>query len=107
MSKKIDKYKIPSYDRRSKLWKVQGALGLEEGSLEYVVSEYVLDCLYYPFSIGSRSEHVHGFEGVLEAVLEQPHSFSVSEYEEYYSKQELNLIKKLQDKLLKEIESND
>ena len=46
--------------------------------------------------------HEHTFTGIVEALLSDPSDFSVAGFEEFYSKQELDLLEKLQTKLLEE-----
>jgi hypothetical protein len=48
--------------------------------------------------MGGRG-HDHYFEGVLEALLDDPEGFSIQGYEEYYSKQEMELLEAIQRKL--------
>ncbi len=53
----------------------------------------------YEFFVGHT--HAHAFEEVLRDLYDYPESFSISENdEEYYSKQELKYLKKIQDYLL-------
>lgn len=107
---------IPYYDRKKKLWRVRFPEcekdGLfypaEEGTLEYVVTEYVKGCLFFPFWQGNKvykdfDAHAHSFEGVLRSLLDDPVTFSIKGFEEYYSTQEMKLLLKFQKKLLSDI----
>lgn len=68
----------------------------------YVASEYVLKCLYFPYhttkAVGGYG-HAHNFEGVLEALLNDPEEFSIQGFEACYSKQEIDMLKAIQKKL--------
>ena len=95
--------KRPYSDGRHRRWKVEFAdRDPEEGDLLYVASEYARTGLYFPYRTKDTKdwqEHAHGFEGVIEALLEEPESFSIEGFEEYYSRQELEMIKAIQEKL--------
>lgn len=86
----------PYYDSELNLWKVELPDRTEEGSLEYVVAEYIKGGLFYKFNDG---DHAHTFDGVLEKVLDNPEIFNIDGYEDQYSKQEFELIRLLLDKL--------
>ena len=43
--------------------------------------------------------HDHYFEGVLEALLDDPEGFSIRGFEEHYSKQEIEMLEAIQRKL--------
>lgn len=104
---------IPYYDRKKNLWRVRlperEKRGLfypvEEGPLEYVVSEYVKDGLFFPYWHGNKDYHghSHSFEGVLSSLLDDPVTFSIEGFENYYSVQEMELLDKFQKKLLADI----
>lgn len=93
----------PYYDRKDKCWKVSFPdRDAEEGDLLYVASEFALTGLYFPYAtataLGGKS-HSHEFEGVLETLLDDPDSFSIEGYEEFYSKQEIKMLDDVQRKL--------
>ncbi|MCM1026011.1 MAG: metallophosphoesterase [Roseburia sp.] len=67
-----------------------------DGDLLYRVSELIQDGLFYKFSDG---DHAHGFEGVLEKILENPHASEIEGEKDQYSPQELRMIQKLHEKL--------
>jgi len=92
----------PYFDEENDCWAVDTDHGHEEGDLLYVVSEYVRGGLYFPFSYGpdGARDHEHEFELVIQSLLYDPKTFSIEGYEEYYSAQELKLLKAIQDKLL-------
>ena len=95
--------KRPYYDVRHRRWKVEFAdRDPEEGDLLYVASEYARTGLYFPYRTKDTKnwqEHAHGFEGVIEALLEEPEGFSIEGCEEYYSRQELEMLMAIQEKL--------
>ena len=93
----------PYYDRKDKCWRVNFPdRDAEEGDLLYVAGEYVRTCLYYPYrttkALGGHG-HDHFFEGVLEALLDDPEGFSIQGYEDYYSKQEIEMLEAIRRKL--------
>lgn len=93
----------PYYDRADKRWRVTFPdREAEEGDLLYVASEYARTGLYFPYhttkALGGHG-HDHYFEGVLEALLNNPEGFSIQGYEEYYSKQEIEMLEAIQRKL--------
>ena len=98
----------PFYDELQHTWKVDiPGWGIEEGELLYVIGEYTRSGLWYPFTKAKPAEggyqhHEHTFTGIVEALLSDPSDFSVAGFEENYSKQELDLLEKLQTKLLEE-----
>ncbi len=94
----------PYYDQESREWTTRVDERRESGEIEYVCSEFARKGLIYPFRTDSDEtewhDHEHTFAGVLAALLDYPDSFSVRDFEEYYSKQELEMLRKVQEKLL-------
>jgi len=96
---------IPHYDRKRRRWRVEFAdRSPEEGDLLYVASEYARSGLYFPYNTEQTAEkeyngHSHSFQGVIRALLEDPAGFTTVGFEEYYSKQELQFLAALQNKL--------
>ena len=93
----------PYYDRKDRCWRVKFPdRDAEEGDLLYVASEYARTGLYFPYhttkALGGHG-HDHFFEGVLEALLDDLEGFSIQGYEEYYSKQEMEMLEAIQRKL--------
>ena len=93
----------PYYDQKDRCWKVSFRdRDAEEGCLEYVVGEYARAGLYFPYSTANALDgngHSHTFEGVMEALLEDPVDFSIQGYEAFYSQQEIEMLETLQSKL--------
>ena len=95
----------PYYDRKHKIWRVEFTdREAEEGSLLYVASEYARKGLYFPYHTSETKKrdycgHSHGFEGVIEALLEDPEGFSIEGFGEYYSQQEREMLKAIQNRL--------
>lgn len=93
----------PYYDRKARRWRVTFPdRDAEEGDLLYVVSEYARSGLYFPYHTTKAVDgngHDHFFKGVVEALLNDPTGFSIRGYEEYYSKQEIELLDAVQAKL--------
>lgn len=97
---------LPHYVKSKKLWKVDFPdRQAEEGDLLYVASEFASTGLYFPYhtseTIGKEyPAHDHFFEGVIKALLADPTGFTVEGFEEYYLKQELEMLQAVQKKLL-------
>ena len=119
MKKKKNKNKtIPYYSKKNDKWRVKikmeykgkDCIQTEEGDLEYVVCEYLATSLYYPFWLDEDRNtdrdfqpHDHSFNDVLSWLLHYPEHFSIEGFEEYYSKQEIELLQKFQKKLLEDL----
>lgn len=83
---------IPVYDAESRLWCVQTGHGFESGSVDYVAGEFCGAGLIYHFTENGTEDHTHGFDGVLECVLNNPENVEIlTEYGEY-SEQEIRMI---------------
>ncbi len=97
---------LPYYDEGTGTWRVDFPdRDPEEGSLLYVASEFAGTGLYFPYHGSAAagreySSHAHSFEGVIRALVEDPSGFSVSGFEEYYSKQEREMLGEIRDRLL-------
>ena len=98
---------IPFYDRRDDVYRVFFKDRYDEfGDLDYVVGEYIRDGLIYHYRLkGSPMgddfvDHEHSFSAIL-AVITDCHGrgFSIRGYEDEYSSQELNIIRKYITKL--------
>ena len=104
---KINKL-IPHYDRRKRKWRVVFPDGnAEEGGLYYVACEYARTSLYFPYNSSQTKDkewngHAHSIDGVIHSLLEDPEGFTIEGFEEYYSKQERDLLATLQSKLRNE-----
>ena len=93
----------PYYDRAEKCWRVTFPdRDAEEGDLLYVASEYARTGLCFPYYTTKAMDgrgHDHYFEGVLESLLDDPEGFSIQGFEDYYSKQEIEMLEAIQKKL--------
>ena len=95
----------PYYDRKKKIWRVEFPdRDMEEGSLQYVASEFARTGLYYPYHDSGIKEkdycgHAHEFDGIIEALLDDPEGFSIEGFESYYSEQERKMLQAIQEKL--------
>ena len=74
-----------------------------------VVYEYLNTSLYYPFWLDEDRKddrdfqsHAHSFVDALRWLLHNPEHFSIDGFEEYYSKQEIELMQAFQKKLLED-----
>lgn len=65
-------------------------------NIEYIAEELTRCGLYYPFKIGENDCHQHEFSTVLRDAYAAAGLFSVpEEYEQYYSEQELKMVRAL------------
>lgn len=77
-------------------------------SLEGIYPEYARTGLYYPYNVAvtagkEYSGHAHSFEGVIQALLDDPAGFSIAGFEEFYSKQEQEMLLDIRNKLMNNI----
>ena len=119
--KRIDKYKEairllsesessfrPYYDKGAGTWRVDFPdRDSEEGGLLYVASEYAWSGLYFAYNTAETagkeySGHEHCFEGVIQALLDDPLNFTIEGFEDYYSQQEREMLAAIQKKLLEQ-----
>ena len=64
--------------------------------------------LAYPYNVAvtagkEYSGHAHSFEGVIQALLDDPAGFSIAGFEEFYSKQEQEMLLDIRNKLMNNI----
>ena len=83
---------IPVQDEATGNWCVQMGYGFESGDVEYIASEFSGTGLIYHFMYNGEIDHVHGFDGVLAAVLEDPENVDIVPQEGEYSEQEIKMI---------------
>ena len=109
---------IPHYSKKKNTWRVKIKYEYkgkkysrtEEGSLTDVVCEYLNTSLYFPFWLDENRDedsislqpHDHSFDNMLSWLLHNPEHFSIDGFEEYYSKQEIELMHAFQKKLLED-----
>ena len=87
----LDEY-IPVRDAETGTWCVQSGHGFESGDIGYVTGEFSGTGLIYHFFKNGVEDHVHDFDAVLEAVLEDPeHTEIINEHGEY-SEQEIRMV---------------
>lgn len=83
---------IPVYDDTSGIWCVQTGHGFESGTVDYIAAEFSGTGLIYHFVRNGQLDHAHGFDRVLEEVLQDPENVDiVTDYGEY-SQQEINMV---------------
>jgi len=103
--------KIPHFCKKSNEWRcmVKGFDDKnyeERGPIEWVMAEFAQYNETYDYYIEEDirqcdwPNHSHTFSEVLQDVLYCPQHFTVGEFTEQYSQQQLNLIHALKDKLL-------
>lgn len=97
---------LPYFDKGAATWRVDFKdRDSEEGDLLYVVSEYARTGLYFPYNDEATtgkeySGHAHSFEGVIQALLDDPAGFIIAGFEEYYSTQEQEMLTTIKEKLI-------
>lgn len=100
LKKKYHGCYIPTFDEQYGIWVVDTVYGVEYGDASYVAAEFCGKNVIYPFDISSsdcrNGDHEHDFDAVIENVLENPLTFSVEQYKEDYSHQELEVLDCLQ-----------
>ena len=75
----------PYYDKGADTWRVDFPdRDSEEGDLLYVASEYARTGLYFPYNVAvtagkEYSGHAHSFEGVIQALLDDPAGFTIAD----------------------------
>ena len=98
-----EKYIYPTYIAKEKCWAVKTQLGIEKGSIEYVLGEFVNGGLVYRFN-GNGNEyhsHCHTFSEVLAEVAKSPESISIDGFEKDYSEQEIRFLKNTRSAFMK------
>lgn len=96
---------VPHYDPMKRCWVVDFPdRASEEGNLLYVVGEFARTGLIFPYNDShTKAEgdhgHDHCFEGVIHALIDDPAGFSIEGFEEYYSQQEQEMLRDIQEKL--------
>lgn len=96
----------PYYDKGAKTWRVDFPdRDPEEGDLLYVAGEYAGTGLFYPYNDSETrgkgySGHAHSFDGVILALLNDPTGFTIAGFEEYYSRQEREMLGSIQKRRL-------
>lgn len=92
-------------------WVVATDWGVEIGDVQYIVTEFVNSAVSHDNAVGLiyhyRNEqsdefpnHEHRFEDVIIALLDSPRDFSIKDFYSDYSKQEIELLESLQQKLM-------
>jgi len=104
--------KVPHYCKKANEWRCMvsypwGGRNYEErGDIEYVMGEFARYGETYDFNYEEITrkddwqDHAHSFVGVLCTLIRWPEHFSVEGFEEQYSKQQIELIKAVREKLL-------
>ena len=78
----------------------------ERGELDYVMGEFSQYGETYHFetdekpAVGGYTDHEHSFAGVLATLLWRPEYFQVEGFEKEYSRQQLEMLKAVRDKLI-------
>lgn len=104
--KKYKEQRVPIFLPKHGLWIVNTSHGVEYmASLSYVASEFLelpgSGLIYhYKDSLKNLPDHEHTFEGILEHLIDDPKNFSINEFYEEYSEQEIGFLRSVKDKLL-------
>lgn len=93
---------IPYYDSNKDIWRCnfpERDIPEEFGCIEYVTSEFTSYGLMYHYYTNGTLDHEHTFSAVLASVMDNYNTFSIKGYEYEYSKQEIEVINKLIEKI--------
>ena len=101
-----DKYKdiiVPTYVEEEEEYVVNTSNGVQIGDLYYIVGEFCKDGVLYHYNNKYYTDypnHEHSLDGVIEAVIDEPETFSIEKYLDEYSVQERALLYNLKDLIL-------
>ena len=92
----------------AKLAEIHAIEGKDAPQSAFVTEVYARTGLYYPYNVAvtagkEYSGHAHSFEGVIQALLDDPAGFSIAGFEEFYSKQEQEMLLDIRNKLMNNI----
>lgn len=96
----------PYFDKDADAWRIDFPdRDSEEGDLLYIAGEFAKVDLCFPYNIAATvgkeySGHAHSFEGVIKVLLDDPVGFSIAGFEEFYSKQEQDMLLNTRNKLI-------
>ena len=96
---------IPTYNEDNNEWEVEavwnGRRVYDSGDLLSIMETFSHSGLYYPYKtkdskqIDDWEDHCHSFDDLLHVIAEEYDSFSITGYEDHYSKQEQEFIQKI------------
>lgn len=97
---------VPIYLKNMRCWCVDTAHGIEIGDIAYIASEFSKSGVVYHFRAShclspELPDHEHSFEAVLIHVITDFENFSIEEFREEYSKQELEYLNTLKETVLR------
>lgn len=96
---------VPHYCPKSREWRCRIGKNEVRGSIEIVFEELTRFCEVYDYLVRDNqtteeSWHDHFYSKVMSCLIQMPEHFRVEGFEEQYSKQQIELIKAVQEKLL-------
>ncbi|MCC7667179.1 MULTISPECIES: hypothetical protein [Liquorilactobacillus] len=110
LEKKFSSQKVPFYLSDYDLWIVSTDWAVEMGNLNYIATEFLNSPikkvhkntigLLYHYKDGSIVDHEHCFEDIIADLINSPERFSIFDFYEEYSVQEIKFLDMLQKKLL-------
>ena len=90
------------YDERDFLWKGIIPSGeLVYGDIRSIAWHFVGKDIKYRYTVDGQTKKTRMFEKIIQEAVETPECFSIDGFEDDYSKQELDYVKKLCETLLK------
>lgn len=97
--------KIPHYCKNSHDWRCKIGKYETRGNIETVFEELTQFCEIYDYLVRENqsteeSWHDHFYGDVMQRLIQLPEHFCVDGFEEQYSKQQIELIKAVREKLL-------
>ena len=104
--------KVPHYCKKASEWRCMVKYSWternyeERGELDYVMEEFSQYGEIYHFETDEKPavdgylDHEHSFAGVLATLLCRPEHFQVEGFEQEYSRQQLEMIRAVRDKLI-------
>ena len=104
--------KVPHFCKKTNEWRCMTGNSETRGNIEYVLEELTMYCESYDYLVRDNQSsedawHEHFYHDVLKRLLQLPEHFSVDGFEEQYSRQQIELIKAVQVKLLAMRKKND
>ena len=104
--------KVPHFCKTANEWRCMTGNSETRGNIEHVLEELTMYCESYDYlvrenQLSEDAWHEHFYQDVLTRLIQLPENFSVEGFEEQYSRQQIELIKAVREKLLAMGKKND